>query len=120
MAKKSITQEAKAKVVEAAESGAGALRDIAGEAIRAAAMAAAGVALQRTADTLRGTARKAEAAAPNQAAAQPRAKPRKRAKARKSKKAGRRPAKAKRAGKAAKAKRATKAAKAKKRTSRRR
>jgi hypothetical protein len=97
MAKKSITQEAKAKMVEAAQSGAGAVRDIAGEVIRAAAMAAAGVALQRTADTLRGTARKAEAAAPSPAAAaRPRAKTAKRAKAAKSKKAARRPAMAKR------------------------
>jgi hypothetical protein len=111
MAKKSITQEAKSKMAEVAQSGAGAVRDIAGEAIRAAAMAAAGVALQRTADTLRGTARKAEAAAPAQPAARRRrAKTAKRAKAAKSKKAARRPAK--------KAKRATKAAK--RRTSRRR
>jgi hypothetical protein len=114
MAKKSITQEAKSKVVEAAQSGADTVRDIAGEAIRAAAMAAAGVALRRTADTLRGTARKAEAAAPNQPGVRrARAKTTKRAKVAKSKKAGRRPAK--------KAKRLTKATKAtKRRASRRR
>ncbi len=104
MASKSISQKARSKVVEAAQSGAGAARDIAQEAMRAAAMAAAGVALQRTADALRGTARKAEAAAPKQAAAQrPRRKSAKRAKAAKTKQAARRPAKrSKRASKAAK------------------
>jgi len=61
MAKKSTTQK---KVAGAAQSGADAVRDIAGEAIRAAAVAAAGVALQRTAEALRGGARKVASAAP--------------------------------------------------------
>jgi len=64
MAKKSTTEKAKYKVAGTAKTGADAVRDIAGEAIRAAAVAAAGVALQRTADALRGGARTAESAAP--------------------------------------------------------
>ena len=64
MAKKSTAEKAKYKVAGAAKTGADAVRDIAGEAIRAAAVAAAGVALQRTADALRGGARTAESAAP--------------------------------------------------------
>lgn len=64
MAKKSTTQKAKKKVASAAKSGADMVRDIAGQAIRAAAVAAAGVALTRTAQALRGGVRPAEAAAP--------------------------------------------------------
>jgi hypothetical protein len=67
MAKKSTTEKTKNKVAGAAKTGADAVRNIAGEAIRAAAVAAAGVALQRTADALRGGARKAESAAPKPA-----------------------------------------------------
>jgi hypothetical protein len=64
MAKKSTTDKAKEQFAGAAKTGADAVRDIAGEAIRAAAVAAAGIALQRTAEALRGGARKAESAAP--------------------------------------------------------
>jgi hypothetical protein len=67
MAKKSITDKAKEEMAGAAKTGADAVRDIAGEAIRAAAVAAAGVALQRTANALRGGARKAESAVPKPA-----------------------------------------------------
>ena len=64
MAKKSTTEKAKKKAAGAAKSGVDTVRDIAGQAIRAAAVAAAGVALTRTAQALRGGARSAEAAAP--------------------------------------------------------
>ncbi|HML14767.1 MAG TPA: hypothetical protein VK456_15790 [Xanthobacteraceae bacterium] len=64
MVTKSTTERAKEKLVHAAKSGADTVRGIAGEAIRAAAVAAAGIALQKTAEALRGTARKAETAAP--------------------------------------------------------
>ena len=64
MARKSTTEKAKKKAAGAAKSGADTFRDIAGQAIRAAAVAAAGVALTRTALALRGGARSAEAAAP--------------------------------------------------------
>jgi hypothetical protein len=90
MAKKSVTEKAKEEMAGAAKTGADAVRDIAGEAIRAAAMAAAGVALQRTAHVLRGGARKAESAVPKSAQRAPvrgrtarRAKTTKRAKAKK-------------------------------------
>jgi hypothetical protein len=84
MVGKSTMQKAKEKVAGAAKTGADTVRDIAGEAIRAAAVAAAGVALYRTADALRGTAGKAEAAAPaaQPSSGSPRAKPVKRAKTR--------------------------------------
>jgi hypothetical protein len=64
MAKKSKTETTKKKVVGAAKIGVDTVRDIAGQAIRAAAAAAAGVALHRTAQALRGGATTAEAAAP--------------------------------------------------------
>jgi hypothetical protein len=94
MAKKSTTQKAKEKAAGAAKSGADTVRDIAGQAIRAAAVAAAGVALTRTAQALRGGARSAEAAAPRPESL-PRP-PAKRAKTRaKARKAAARPAKKK-------------------------
>jgi hypothetical protein len=115
MAKKSTTETAKEKLAGAAQSGVDAARDIAGEAIRAAAVAAAGVALQRTAEALRGGARKAEAAVPKvqqpagpvQGKAAKRAKTTKRAKAKKS------------TAKSAKKKSAKKKSAKKRRTSRR-
>jgi hypothetical protein len=64
MARKSTTEKAKKKAAGAAKSGADTFRDIAGQAIRAAAVAAAGVALTRTTQALRGGARSVEAAAP--------------------------------------------------------
>jgi hypothetical protein len=64
MAKKSATETAKRKVAGAAKAGVDTVRDIAGQAIRAAAVAAAGVALTRTAQALRGGAKSAETAAP--------------------------------------------------------
>jgi hypothetical protein len=67
MAKKSKTERAKEKVAGAAKIGVDTVRDIAGQAIRAAAVAAAGVALHRTAQALRGGASTAEAAAPRPA-----------------------------------------------------
>jgi hypothetical protein len=97
MAKKSTTAKAKRKAAAAAKSGVDTVRDIAGHAIRAAAVAAAGVALQRTAQALRGGARSAEAAAPApQPPAPPSVKTAKRAKARrKTKRVVGRPAKKK-------------------------
>ena len=90
MAKKGITGRAKKKAADAAKVGVDTVRDIAGQAIRAAAVAAAGVALQRTAQALRGGARSAEAAAPtSQPVARAPAKPAKRAKTAKRAKAGR-------------------------------
>jgi len=63
MAKKSKTETTKKRVANAAKTGVDTVRDIAGQAIRAAAVAAAGVALHRTAQALRGGARTAEGAA---------------------------------------------------------
>ena len=98
MSKKSKTERVKKKVAGAAKTGADAVRDIAGEAIRAAAVAAAGVALHRTAQALRGGASTAEAAVPRpQSPARPHARrstPARRAAPRaKAKKAAARPAK---------------------------
>jgi hypothetical protein len=104
MAKKSTTGKARAQMARAAKSGVDTVSDIAGQAIRAAAIAAAGVALQRTAQALRGGARSAEAAvpAPQPPARRPAAKPATRAKTakrakngKKTKKTAGRPAKKK-------------------------
>lgn len=90
MAKKSTTEKAKEQLAGAAKIGADAVRDIAGQAIRAAAVAAVGVALQRGAEALRGGARAAESAVPKaqqpagEGKATKRAKTTKRAKAKKS------------------------------------
>ena len=65
MAKKSTTEKARKKAARAATAGVDTVRDIAGQAIRAAAVAAAGVALTRTAQALRGGARSVETAAPS-------------------------------------------------------
>jgi hypothetical protein len=96
---KSTSANAKEKAVRVAKAGVDTVRDIAGQAIRAAAVAAAGVALTRTAQALRGGARSAEAAAPTrilEQPGQPVAKPAKRARAgAKAKKAAARPAKRK-------------------------
>jgi hypothetical protein len=97
MAKKNTTQKVKNKLADAAKSGADTVRDIAGHAIRAAAVAAAGVALTRTAQALRGGARSAEVPAPRpESLARPSSRPAKRAKTRaKVRKAVARPAKKK-------------------------
>jgi hypothetical protein len=97
MAKKGTTEKVKKKAARAAKSGVDTLRDIAGQAIRAAAVAAAGVALTRTAQALRGGAKSAEAAAPSpQSLPRPVARPAKRAKTRaKARRATVRPAKKK-------------------------
>src|ERR1043166_6358489 len=98
MAKKSTTRKAKEKAARAAKSGVDAVRDIAGQAIRAAAVAAAGVALTRTAQALRGGARSTEGAAPGpESPPRPlkRAKPVKRAKTRAKARKAARPAKEK-------------------------
>src|SRR5262249_41521574 len=90
MAKKSTTGKATKKAADAAKAGGDTVRDIAGQAIRAAAVAAAGVALQRTAQALRGGVRSAEPAAPtSQPAMRAPAKPARRAKTAKRAKTGR-------------------------------
>jgi hypothetical protein len=96
MGKKSKTGRAKEKVARTGKTGVDTVRDIAGQAIRAAAVAAAGVALHRTAQALRGGASTAEAAAPRPLPP-PRPQAKRANRRAKAKKAAARPAKKKKA-----------------------